>query len=115
MGTAPIQTLPVRTPLYAAVALQLLALFLAVRFVGRGAWDDGAITLAFSKTFAQTGRISLTPLSEQVEGFSSLSWFVINAGIAGFKPGFAQAIAVSQVLSAAFLVISLCYLFALCN
>ncbi len=103
------------TPLYVAIGLQWLALFGAARFVGTGAWDDGAITLAFSRTFAQTGRLALTPLSEQVEGFSSLSWFLINSLVACFKPGFESAILVSQVLSAAFLTVSLCYLFWMCN
>lgn len=37
-------------------------------------WDDGAITAAFAKTYLQTGRYALTPLSVEVEGFSSLLW-----------------------------------------
>jgi hypothetical protein len=42
-----------------------------------GSWDDGAITAAFARTFADTGLIALTPISTQVEGFSSLSWFFL--------------------------------------
>jgi hypothetical protein len=106
---------PARSPLYAAIGLQLISLLVTARYVGIGAWDDGAITLAFSKTFAHTGRISLTPLSEQVEGFSSLSWFLINSVVACFNPSFEHAILFSQVLSGAFLSISLCYLFLICN
>jgi hypothetical protein len=40
----------------------------------KGGWDDGAITAAFSRTLAETGRFALTPVSEKVEGFSSVAW-----------------------------------------
>jgi len=43
------------------------------------AWDDMAITLGFARTFADTGIIALTPLSDPVEGTSSLLWMVLNA------------------------------------
>src|ERR1700745_3513444 len=43
----------------------------------KGGWDDGAITAAFSRTFADTGVIALTPVSPRVEGFSSLTWFLL--------------------------------------
>jgi hypothetical protein len=58
--------------------IPLLALVLSLRHVRFG-WDDGAITAAFARTFAHTGRIALTPSSEQVEGFSSLLWMMILA------------------------------------
>lgn len=49
--------------------------------VGEVAWDDGYITLAFSRTFAETGHIGLTPFSETVEGATSPIWFLLMAGI----------------------------------
>ena len=46
----------------------------------KGGWDDGAITAAFARTFVDSGgRIALTPFSEQVEGFSSVSWMLLLA------------------------------------
>ena len=55
-----------------------LCLILFVRDLG---WDDGAITLAFARTFAHSGRIALTPISETVEGFSTPLWFFLLAAI----------------------------------
>jgi hypothetical protein len=49
--------------------------------VGEIAWDDGYITLAFARTFAETGHIGLTPFSETVEGATSPLWFVLMAGV----------------------------------
>ena len=49
--------------------------------VGVVAWDDGYITLSFARTFAETGRIGLTPYSETVEGATSPLWFLLMAGI----------------------------------
>lgn len=48
-------------------------------FTGTYGWDDGAITLAFARTFADPGHIALTPGSEVVEGFSSPLWFLLAA------------------------------------
>lgn len=45
----------------------------------KGGWDDGAITAAFARTLAEAGRFALTPLSEKVEGFSSMSWVFLLA------------------------------------
>lgn len=67
--------------------------------IGDNGWDDGAITLAFARTFAGHGRIALTPTSELVEGFSSVSWFLLNSLVALARPSYRAAIAVSQVLS----------------
>jgi hypothetical protein len=87
------------------VACALLSIMVSVvgLFVGPYAWDDGAITLAFSKTFAETGRIALTPVSEQVEGFSTVSWFLINAAIALFHLDFEGTILAAQIASGVFL------------
>jgi hypothetical protein len=43
----------------------------------KGSWDDGAITAAFSRTWIESGRIALTPVSPVVEGFSSITWFLL--------------------------------------
>ncbi|UEM21436.1 hypothetical protein JL100_001260 [Skermanella mucosa] len=84
-------------PLALALGVQIVMIALITRLVGVHAWDDGAITLAFSRTFAESGLIALTPVSEQVEGYSSTAWFLINAVIALFRPGFEGAIHASQV------------------
>jgi len=49
--------------------------------VGEVAWDDGYITLAFARTYAETGHIGLTPFSETVEGATSPLWFLLMAAI----------------------------------
>jgi hypothetical protein len=68
----------------------VLAAHLAIALaVGVQAWDDGFITLAFSRTFAETGHIALTPVSEQVEGATSPLWFLMMAGVyKAFAPNF---------------------------
>jgi hypothetical protein len=60
----------------------ILAIHSAIALaVGESAWDDGYITLAFARTFAETGHIGLTPFSETVEGATSPAWFLLMAGI----------------------------------
>jgi hypothetical protein len=86
--------------LIAVVVLwQCAALMSVCRLIGDNGWDDGAITLAFARTFARHGRVALTPQSEVVEGFSSVSWFLLNTLVALFRPSFQAAIAASQVLA----------------
>ncbi len=81
------------------VLVQLAALLAVSGFIGDNGWDDGAITLAFARTFAQHGRIALTARSEVVEGFSSVSWFLLNGLAALGRPSFRGAILASQVLA----------------
>jgi hypothetical protein len=70
-------------------------------FIREDGWDDGAITLAFSRTFAHSGVIALTPISEPVEGFSSIMWFLIMSALAFVLPlGFGGLILASQLLAA---------------
>jgi hypothetical protein len=88
-----------RSQVTLVVLLQCAALIWICRLIGDNGWDDGAITLAFARTFAQHGRVALTPRSEVVEGFSSVSWFLLNSLIALFRPSFRVAIALSQALS----------------
>ncbi|MDQ1476130.1 MAG: hypothetical protein QOI01_213 [Mycobacterium sp.] len=65
-------------------ALALFASVFAVHgvialVVGTHGWDDGSITVAFARTFADSGRIAMTPLSEVVEGYSSPFWMLVLA------------------------------------
>jgi hypothetical protein len=89
-----------------AIVLQFIMTALIVVYVGIFNWDDGAITLAYSRTFAETGRVALTAASEQVEGFSSVSWFLVNAMVAVSHPGFEEAILFSQLLASVFLALA---------
>ncbi len=50
---------------------------------GAHAWDDGAITLAYARTVAEAGRFALTPVSEVVEGASSLLFVGVMAILQG--------------------------------
>ena len=68
--------------------VQFAALIAVCLLIGDNGWDDGAITLAFSRTFAHHGRVALTPYSETVEGFSSVSWFLLNALAALARPSY---------------------------
>ena len=80
----------------------------AVHFVGPYAWDDGAITLAYSKTLAETGRFALTASSEIVEGTSSLLLTFLMAALhAIFKFDFNRFIFASQLLAYIFLMATL--------
>ena len=84
--------------MFGTVLVAHLAIALAV---GVQAWDDGFITLAFSRTFAETGQISLTPVSEQVEGATSPLWFLMMAGVyKAFAPNFYWFHFVSQCVAA---------------
>ena len=69
-------------------ALFLLHVAFAVVFWDK-TWDDSAITLAFSRTLAQTGTVAATPLSDPVEGYSTTLWMLLHAGLAalGLGPG----------------------------
>jgi hypothetical protein len=88
-----------RLGLITVVCLQFAALMAVCLLIGDNGWDDGAITLAFSRTFAHRGVVALTPTSEAVEGFSSVSWFLLNALATLAKPSYRSSILVSQVLS----------------
>jgi len=89
-----------RRGLAIVVTVQFAALLAVCLVVGDNSWDDGAITLAFARSFARHGRIALTPHSETVEGFSSVAWFLLNALAGLARPSYHAAILVSQVLSA---------------
>lgn len=99
-------------PLVLIQAILYTALALFVRDNG---WDDGAITLAYAKTFALDGKIALTPISETVEGFSSLSWFLLNSVFMWFHPSFNTMILISQLLTIASLCATTFVLDRLCQ
>ena len=89
-----------RRNLALAVLVQFAAMVSVCWLIGENGWDDGAITLAFSRTFAHHGRVALTPRSETVEGFSSVAWFFLNALVALARPSYHASIFIAQVLSA---------------
>lgn len=62
-----------------AIAAAAVAVWLGhwVIVVSDYGWDDGAITLAYARTFAESGRIALTPSSPVGEGYSSPAWFLL--------------------------------------
>jgi hypothetical protein len=70
--------------LWIALAVQAVMILCIVQLVGIRAWDDGAITLAYSRTFAETGRIALTSVSETVEGYSSRERFTLPRWLQAF-------------------------------
>ena len=88
-----------RSSVAIVVVVQCTALLLVCLLIGDNGWDDGAITLAFARTFARHGRVALTPQSEIVEGFSSVSWFLLNSLVALARPSYRVAIFIAQALS----------------
>lgn len=71
-----------RVPRVGVVFVTVLIAHIAIALaVGPESWDDGFITLSFARTFAETGHIALTPVSEQVEGATSPLWFLLMAGV----------------------------------
>jgi hypothetical protein len=94
-GRSPVS----RSRVAVVVLLQCAALMSVCLLIGDNGWDDGAITLAFARTFARHGRVALTPRSEVVEGFSSVSWFLLNSLAAIARPSYRAAILSSQALS----------------
>jgi hypothetical protein len=95
------------------VFVSTLVVHMAVSLaVGANGWDDGAITLAFSKTFSENGIIALTPSSPEVEGFSSPFWFILVAAINWIHAlGFDAIITAGQLLACAFAALSAVILF----
>jgi hypothetical protein len=91
-----------------------LKLFLSLHHL-KLSWDDAAITAAFSRTWAETGRIALTPVSQVVEGFSSVSWFLLLSVPYFFTHNPDAGLIWMKLLSACFLLLSLrlIYLIAL--
>jgi hypothetical protein len=81
------------------VLVQCAALLTVCLLIGDNGWDDGAITIAFARTFARHGVVALTPRSETVEGFSSVAWFLLNALPALASASYSRLILGSQVLS----------------
>jgi hypothetical protein len=81
---------------------------MSIHLVGPYAWDDGAITLAYSKTLAETGKFSLTAASEIVEGTSSLLLtFVMAALHTIINFDFNNFILASQLIAYFFLITTL--------
>jgi hypothetical protein len=94
-----------RSKLAAAAAILTFAVPFASLYCAlhdlTGGWDDGAITLAYARTLAHTGRFALTPASPIAEGTSSLLWTAIMA-LADLRLHTPHAmLIVSKVLAAA--------------
>jgi hypothetical protein len=70
-------------------------------------WDDAAITTAFSRTWAHTGKAALTPVSQSVEGYSSILWFLLLSIPYFFTHNNDAGLIWMKILSAIFLVLSL--------
>lgn len=84
----------------------LLQLFIAI-YQLMNCWDDGAITAAFARTWAHTGRIALTPGSPTVEGFSSVLWFLLLSLPSFFLHDPNVGLIWMKVLAAGFAILSL--------
>jgi hypothetical protein len=80
-----------------------------------GSWDDGAITAAYSRTFADTRLIALTPISPQGEGFSSLSWFFLLTLGHAFGHGPSGYLIWMKLIAALFFFLSLLVFYCLSN
>ena len=94
----------VTTSTAAMLFVAVLAVHAAIALlVGMRGWDDGSITVAFARTFADTGRIALTPLSEVVEGYSSPFWMALLAATYRVLPlGFDGMVLASQLWAGLF-------------
>jgi hypothetical protein len=84
--------------LTACVIAPVVAITAALLHLRLG-WDDGAITAAFSRTFHETGRFALTPYSVIVEGFSSMLWTLVLAGLDNFGHTVDAMLAWSKIAS----------------
>jgi hypothetical protein len=94
-----------------AVAALLLtaacALGLALAFAVWGhTWDDSAITLGYSRVFAATGEIRFGRYGERVEGFSTLLWMLVGAGLARLFPAPAALLDAARVACGALYVLN---------
>ena len=86
------------------LGLVLAAYAIAAVLTGPYAWDDGAITVAFARTLAESGQFALTAASERVEGTSSILFTLILSLIYWLKSfSFSGYIHVSQALAWVFL------------
>jgi hypothetical protein len=77
------------------------------------AWDDSAITLGFSRTFAETGSIRPTPLSDRVEGYSSTLWMLGNALTFLVVEAPEQGLKVAQIATLVLTIVNICLVFLL--
>jgi hypothetical protein len=64
-----------------------------------GTWDDGAITMAFARTFAHTGIIEATPGSGILEGYSTTLWMLVLSALAKAASSSAALMTAAKILS----------------
>ncbi|MEG9436961.1 hypothetical protein JAO29_12420 [Edaphobacter sp. HDX4] len=89
-----------RLALWSSRVLVLIGLFAQIFVAWRFwaiTWDDAAITLGFSQTFAHTGRIEPTPGSGIVEGYSTTLWMLLMAAAAKFIASPAALLAFAKI------------------
>jgi hypothetical protein len=98
--------------LVTALTVPAIALLISLHSL-KSSWDDGAITAAFARTFADTGIFALTPLSPKVEGFSSLSWFFLLSLCHAFASSPVTYLIWMKVLAAVFFLLSVVVLIPL--
>ncbi len=77
----------------------LLAQPLVLCLFWNDGWDDGAITMAFARTFAHTGTIQGTPGSGIVEGYSTTLWMLVLAALARLFASPAALLAAAKTLT----------------
>ena len=65
----------------------------------RDSWDDGAITMAFARTFAHTGTLQGTPGSGIVEGYSTTLWMLVLTALARVFGSPAALLAAAKILT----------------
>ena len=112
------QKLLAYTAIGCCFAVPALSLAASLFYLHSG-WDDGAITLAYARTWWHTGTFALTPISPVAEGTSSLLWTSVM-GAASLVTDVNSAhsndalLAISKITSAACfcVVLSLFYLLA---
>ena len=88
---------------FLAIAFQV---FVAWKFWAL-TWDDSAITLGFSRTFAMTGKIEPTPGSGIVEGYSTTLWMLLMTVVAKVVSSPHVLLAVAKIASLSFNIASL--------
>jgi hypothetical protein len=93
-----------------SAALLIYGIFNAVWW--ESAWDDMAITLGFARTLADAGMVAPTPLSDPVEGTSSLLWMGLHAIFYKLHGDPDLLFSQAKFLSIAFLVLNAGLIFA---
>ena len=98
MGSIEPSYLPVPLSRILVVLALAAQIVVAWRYWGL-TWDDSAITLGFSRTFALTGKIEPTPGSGIVEGYSTTLWMLLMTVAAKFASTPTGLLAIAKISS----------------